>query len=661
VGERVAPAGAPARERTGGRSASSPGNAGARVGRRQHCRRLAPQSHEAARGHSATVLRFPEHAVHFYDGDEELVRVVAAFAGESLQGGGAVLAVATLPHLVQIERALVALEHDPLALAREGRLVTCDAVETLARFMDGDRPDPIRFREVVEPLVLAARAGSANGEVRVYGEMVNLLWQRGNVAARIRVEELWTNLVHPVTLLCAYRFGGFAAHEHGPTFREIAAEHSRVVPSGAYAELDPDAKLRHVAELEQRALSLEAEVDRSKRLEEERARLHEAERLARAEIGLLYRLTDAANRAETLDQVYAAALDGIAAALGVARASILLFDSDGVMRFKAWRGLSDAYRAAVEGHTPWRPDDHAPAPVLCADVRAEPALAAFRDVFAREEIGALGFFPLWAGGRLLGKFMVYHPAAHAFSQAEIRVAAAIADQIALAVERKLAVLERERLLGIVGHDLRNPLSAILMSAAALRKRSGDDAARPIDRIVASARRMERLISQLLEFAQARHGRGLPVHPRPADAADVLRNVAEEIEAAHPGARVAVELEGDTGGEWDPDLLAEALSNLVGNAVQHGGDAQVTARVRGAGAEVLAEVHNGGPPIPPELLPHLFDPFRRGHADEAERSQSVGLGLFITREIVRAHGGTIAVRSTADEGTTVAVRLPRVRP
>jgi signal transduction histidine kinase len=328
------------------------------------------------------------------------------------------------------------------------------------------------------------------------------------------------------------------------------------------------------------------------------------------------------------------------------------------MRFKAWRGLGDAYRAAVEGHSPWRPDDAAPAPVLCGDVRADPALAPFRAALEREGIGALGFFPLRSGGRLLGKFMVYHPRPHAFTEGERRMATAIADQVALAVDRKLSALERERLIGMVGHDLRNPLSAITMSAAVLRRSADGALAKPVQRIVTSAKRMERLISQLLEFAQARHGNGIPVRPRPADLARIAQAVVDELEAGHPGRRIAVEAEGDTAGEWDPDLLAEVLSNLVANAVQHGGGGPVTLRLRETEGEITAEVHNGGPAIPADVLPHLFDPFRRGRSPEGSRSQSVGLGLFISREIVRAHRGAIDVRSSAAGGTTVSVRLPR---
>jgi signal transduction histidine kinase len=439
--------------------------------------------------------------------------------------------------------------------------------------------------------------------------------------------------------------------------RDSAIAATPGAPSGGDGP-QADERQRRVAELEQRALALEDEIGRRERLEVERARLLDAERMARAEVALLYRLTDAANRAETLEQLYAAALDGISTALGVERASILLFDSDGVMRFKAWRGLSDAYRATVEGHSPWRAEDRNPPPALVPDVRQDPALGPLRPAFDAEGIGALGFFPLWSGERLLGKFMVYYRGAHAFTDAETRLAAAIADQIALAVDRQLAVLERERVLGVVGHDLRNPLNAITVSAATLLRRELDDeVARSVRRIQTSARRMERLITQLLEFAQARHGGGIPVHARATDLVAVTRTVLDELAAANDGRSLLLHAEADVTGEWDPDLLGEALSNVVGNAVQHGtGDVHV--HLHADGEEVVLEIHNDGPPIPGDVLPQLFDPFRRGTAPEAERSRSVGLGLFITREIVRAHRGAIEVRSTEAEGTTAVVRLPR---
>jgi PAS domain S-box-containing protein len=174
----------------------------------------------------------------------------------------------------------------------------------------------------------------------------------------------------------------------------------------------------------------------------DRARLFAAERRAReeaearsGETGLLLALAEATGRATDLPSIYRPALDAVVVALGVERASILLYDEDGVMRFKAWRGLSDAYRRAVEGHSPWTRDQGDAQPIVVPDVLADPALAAYRDVFAAERIRALAFFPLAHQGRLLGKFMVYAAAPRELSPREIQLAGAIGVHVSLAVAR----------------------------------------------------------------------------------------------------------------------------------------------------------------------------------------------------------------------------------
>src|ERR1043165_719912 len=134
------------------------------------------------------------------------------------------------------------------------------------------------------------------------------------------------------------------------------------------------------------------------------------------------RLTDALSRALTLDAVYAAALDALQASLKGERASILLFDERDFCGFVAWRGLSDAYRAAVNGHTPWRPDTPNPEPICIADGERDASLAAYGDVFRAEGIRALGFFPLIYRDRVLGKFMTYYAAPHDFDPTEIELA-----------------------------------------------------------------------------------------------------------------------------------------------------------------------------------------------------------------------------------------------
>jgi GAF domain-containing protein len=134
------------------------------------------------------------------------------------------------------------------------------------------------------------------------------------------------------------------------------------------------------------------------------------------------RLTDALSRATTIEQVYDCALDALQQTLGVERASVLLFDDGGVMSFVAWRGLSDTYRRAVHGHTPWTPDSVDAQPICVTDAYDDPTLTPYRPVFEAEGVRALGFFPLIYGGRVIGKFMLYHREPHSFSEPEVQLA-----------------------------------------------------------------------------------------------------------------------------------------------------------------------------------------------------------------------------------------------
>jgi len=160
---------------------------------------------------------------------------------------------------------------------------------------------------------------------------------------------------------------------------------------------------------------------------------------------VLYRLSDAVSRAKDLDAVCDAAVDAIMAA-GADRASVLLFDPAGVMRFQAWRQLSAAYRASVDGHSPWSRDTMDPQAIVIEDVLADTTLGSLRDVVTAEGIRALAFVPLVSQGHLLGKFMIYHDAAHAFSASEIRLASSIAHHVAFGVARVQAEASVETLL-----------------------------------------------------------------------------------------------------------------------------------------------------------------------------------------------------------------------
>jgi PAS domain S-box-containing protein len=164
---------------------------------------------------------------------------------------------------------------------------------------------------------------------------------------------------------------------------------------------------------------------------------------SRSPVALLHDLAAAIAGARELEAIYDAAIDALMA-IGVSRASILLFDEAGVMRFERWRGISDEYRTAVDGHTPWTPDTADAEPILVSDVHADPSLAAYLPVFDREGLGALGFIPLTIDGRVIGKFMLYHDTPHVFLPEEVRLASTIALQVAFAVERTRRARDAQR-------------------------------------------------------------------------------------------------------------------------------------------------------------------------------------------------------------------------
>ncbi|HEX8820384.1 MAG TPA: PAS domain S-box protein [Archangium sp.] len=226
--------------------------------------------------------------------------------------------------------------------------------------------------------------------------------------------------------------------------------------------------------------------------------------------------------------------------------------------------------------------------------------------------------------------------------------------------RQRAEFERQ-LIGIVSHDLRNPLGAIKLGATALLQRDdlNERQTKNVVRIQSAAERAIRLIRDLLDFTQARLGGGIPVSPKPMELHGFTRQVVDEVQLVHPERRLDVESQGDGRGEWDPDRLAQVLTNLLTNALNYSpADTPVTVRSRGEDGTVLLEVHNAGAPIPSEQLPRMFEPLERGTGQQDRVGSSIGLGLFIVRHIVEAHGGTISVRSEAKEGTTFTVHLPR---
>jgi signal transduction histidine kinase len=222
---------------------------------------------------------------------------------------------------------------------------------------------------------------------------------------------------------------------------------------------------------------------------------------------------------------------------------------------------------------------------------------------------------------------------------------------------------RERFMGMLAHDLRQPLSAIQMASEAL-SRGGllpDPGAAFVALQLRAGARMQRMISELLDFTRSRPESGMPIQRQRVDFERIVRTSLEEIRIADPETVLDFQVAGSCVGNWDADRLAQICSNLLGNAIEHA-PRRSTIAVRlvcldsPSDSWVELRVENQGPAIPEELLATLFQPFRQGFGLKP-RSGGVGLGLHIVDQIVRAHGGSISVQSE-DGMTRFAVRLPR---
>lgn len=213
-------------------------------------------------------------------------------------------------------------------------------------------------------------------------------------------------------------------------------------------------------------------------------------------------------------------------------------------------------------------------------------------------------------------------------------------------------------LGVLGHDLRTPLAAILMSARLVLMRG---TLNPVDResitrIARNGERMSALIRDILDYTRGQAAGGIRILPKPTNMGDICSAVLDELALLHPTRTIQVAKGEGLDGIWDRERVEQVVSNLLSNAITHGiGEIRIVAE--GLPDEVTVTVHNHGEPIPPSLLPTLFEPFSRGGANVI----GLGLGLYIVSEILRAHGGAVGVTSAAEAGTTFTTRWPRNPP
>jgi PAS domain S-box-containing protein len=396
----------------------------------------------------------------------------------------------------------------------------------------------------------------------------------------------------------------------------------------------------------------------------------------------IYQMSEAVNRAEAVEQIYQQAFIALKRVLFVDRASILLFDEDGVMRFQAWHGLSTAYRQQAEGHSPWTMDESQPQPILVPDV-AQLDLGELGQVIREEGIRALAFIPLIEGGRLLGKFMLYYDQPHPFGEAEVQWAQTIARHVAHALQRKQAeenlrrwnetleqqVQERtaelqrsnrelDEFAYIASHDLKSPLRAIAHLVTWITEDAADLLPPPsqehLAKLHSRAQRMEALLDDLLAYSRA----GRQRHPiEPVKVAALVQNVTELLPipagfAVHVSPTLPL-----LNTERVP--LETVLRNLIDNAIKHHhcpseGWVEITMQDQAQWVEFT--VRDNGPGIEPVFHRRIFEMFRT--LQPRDRIEGSGVGLAVVKKLVESYGGRIHVESGLGQGATFRFTWPK---
>lgn len=256
-------------------------------------------------------------------------------------------------------------------------------------------------------------------------------------------------------------------------------------------------------------------------------------------------------------------------------------------------------------------------------------------------------------GVLTGVVLVFRDVGHRLQAA--------AERERLLVEARLRVDFERQLIGIVSHDLRNPLSIIALGAKHLMasEQVDDKGVRVLMRMKNAADRGTRMVGDLLDFTQARLGGGIPIARSPGNLHTVVRLAIEEAQLAHPDRNILTTIHGDAHGHWDLDRLSQVVTNLVANAAKYAApDSAIDIRCIGDLEGVTFSVHNRGTAIDALALGRIFQPMQRATSQLENSVRSVGLGLFIVKHLVEAHGGRVSVSSSAEEGTTFGFWVPK---
>jgi PAS domain S-box-containing protein/excisionase family DNA binding protein len=579
-----------------------------------------------------------EHLVQFYEDDAFLVRTLTEYIGAGLRAGEATIALVTEAHRAHVEERLRSDGLDLDSAHADGQYVTLDATETLARIMADGTLAPARFEEVIGTVV--RRAAEGGRPVRAFGEMVALLAAEGNHTAAVRMEALWNGLrrVHTFSLLCAYPVDVLGGAAFEALFGDVCAEHTLVMPAESYTALKTaDAQMREIARLQQQAASLEAEVDERQRVE-----------MAALRLAAIVESSDDAIIGKTLEGIIvdwnrgAEQLYGYTAAEVIGRPISLLIPGDRPNELPAiMEQLKRGER--IEHYETERVTKHG------RRISVSVSISPIRN----------------AAGRLVGASAIARDISERRRAEQEREMLLTREQHARA-ETEAALRLRDEFLSIASHELRTPLATLKGHAQLVLRRldrvgqlEPQRAVAALQAIVGQSDKLERLLGQLLDVSRLEGGK-LALERQPTDVValvELVVSAAQTRDESHP---ITLAATSSVEAEVDPLRLEQVLTNLLDNASKYSpADSPIQVMVSQSTGDTLEiAVRDHGIGIPPQRRELIFERFYQAHGDG--HKSGLGLGLYVSHQIVELHGGKLTAEFPSDGGSRFVVRLPLAR-
>lgn len=577
-----------------------------------------------------------EHVVQFYEADSFLLDALEAYVHSGLDAGDVCLVVATGAHRAGLDDRLKTAGMDVDAARQNCTYLWLDAGKTLAKLLLDGWPDPQRFTQVVGRQVL--RAMRHKRHVRVFGEMVALLWAEGSRAAAIRLEELWNQLQRsapaPFTLFCGYALPGCAGEANTESFAAVCQQHSQVLPSESYGALaDPAERLRTIALLQQKALSLAGEVAERRRAEE--AQLH------------------------------------LAAIVSSSDDAILSKDLDGTIT---------SWNAAAERMYGYRAQDIVGQPVslLFPPDRQEEFTEIMERIRRGERVDHYETLRVCKDGSLLPVSVTVSPIMD--HTGTIIGASAIARDIS---KRRALERQREAFISLVTHELKSPLTSVqanlqlaqrrltrLLGQAdqldEAQQRTLEDILTMLGRTQHPLRLQQRLINDLLDLAHLQEDH-MELHLAVCDLVELGAETIQDHQVAHPARLITLELPAQDPilVTADRDRLQQVLSNYLTNALKFSPDAtpvRVGIALEAEAARVW--VKDQGPGLSAEQQKYIWQQFYQAPNTSVQSSEwkvGLGLGLYISRQLIHRQQGEVGVESRPGQGATFWFSLPLCTP